>query len=252
MFGPRGCRNPCKSRYQGGCDRASKGALVGVGFRITKKGDHWINDWTAWITAKHGDVIPDGRVSHVEILVEDEGKVLSFSIVKATMRMVDGKMSIDKGKVHCKVINGPQDHYVYYFPKVNGTEKAKLLSFLKSQVGAEFNERGYMLNFFLPGIMTFGARRTRDVEEPHGARMFSVGDGGDPEAGVQYRQDLRWFCSSLVSCGLVTAGVLKDWNFSRATPNSLFQMMRKKFRFQPPCITFPLTFDFEQKPPPSV
>lgn len=240
LFGPRGCRDSCRPRCPGDVETASGSELVGVGFRITKKGDHWINYFTAAITSQLGDIVPDGQVSHVEILVEDKGKVLSFSIVKATVRVVDGKTTIDKGKVHCKVINGPQDHYVYYFSEVNASDKVNLLSFLRSQVGAEFNERGYMLNFFLPGFLTLGPRCRRDVVK----NMFSVGAGSDrAESDGQYKENLTWFCSSLVSCGLVLSGVLKGPNFSKFNPNSLFRAMRKKCRGRPPGLTFPKNFN---------
>lgn len=176
----------------------------------------WLNRWCVFLTSKHDDVLPGGRMSHVEIMMENNGKWYKFSIVKATIiAKPDGTFERREGRVHClPVKDGDMRNYDYFEIFVPREKQERAWRFLKSQVNGGFNLYGYALNFFLP-MPLFGCGNFREC-----------------------RGRNKWFCSEIVCCALQAAEIepFTEEKANALSPNSLYRLCVRFTSFGMPCM----------------
>lgn len=219
-----------------------------------KKDEPLLNQVCVWATSSSKDVMPGGRMSHVEIMFENEGVWWRFSIVKATRSTgPDGQYVWNPGNVHCRKVVAKEmrnyDYYTVYCPRYY---QKRAWHFLHSQVGGDFNTRGYMFNFISP-VTISGFRGRDDVlrllkekNVPDAYLAAMSGKAGDGEDGDRAATSLAglpknsWFCSELV-CTALQFMLLKEFEGKvacRMSPNELWRVCRIAFgsHTMNPCI----------------
>lgn len=205
-----------------------------------KKDEPFLNRLCVWATSSSRDVMPGGRMSHVEIMFKNKGDWWRFSIVKATRRTnEDGSYTWEPGKVHCKLVREgfEMSRYDFYTILVSREKQEYAWNFLHSQVGAEFNSTGYMWNFVLP-VSISGTRGKKDIDKQVEILKKEMSPTEDLESGkafIDYKHipKRKWFCSELVCTALqfLDASRFINKDASRVSPNEMYRICLEEYGF---------------------
>lgn len=198
--------------------------VVRVAFRTigSKKREHWLNKYAAYLTKKPGEKFPRGCMCHAEMIVAlRENVYVKASVIKKSYAGTDdkGKIIWKPGAVHVKLTSPQEWASKYIFVNLQAKRKhiQKMMHFLLNHNGQKFNHNGYYLNLVMPG--------------GYGVKQYTDELLNTPR---------RFFCTEFISCALQALASADKKQFSdnhwktrvwhinpaKSNPNLLYRVLK--------------------------
>lgn len=171
-----------------------------------RKNEHYMNRLSVIATREPNDVAPGGLMCHAELmLLVRENTWYRFSVNKMSQKIgKNGKTYWQKGTVHGKWVKPrSMDKYCLVDLHINRDRQHLMFTFLKNQLGKEFNTTAYWFNFVFP-CFPLGYTRYRLNSIP---------------------QDKKWYCVELIVAAFQMANITEFAQLDARvqSPNSLYR-----------------------------